>query len=68
MERLLVAECLLAGQEIRLPEELEEGLGIDDVLDAAAAAWSALRKAKGTALSLPASPEIIDGRPVAIWY
>jgi predicted RNase H-like nuclease len=59
---------LLAGEGISLSEELENGLGIDDVLDAAAAAWSGLRKAKGTAHSLPAPPEIIEDRPVAIWY
>jgi predicted RNase H-like nuclease len=41
---------------------------LDDVLDAAAAAWSARRIAAGTAKSLPDPPEIIDGRQVAIWF
>jgi predicted RNase H-like nuclease len=41
---------------------------LDDVLDAAAAAWSAHRIAHGTARTLPETPEIIDGRPAAIWY
>lgn len=41
---------------------------IDDVLDAAAAAWSADRIAGGRARSLPEPPELVDGRPVAIWY
>lgn len=45
-----------------------EGASIDDVLDAAAAAWSAHRIALGEARSLPDPPEWIDGRPVAIWY
>jgi len=41
----------------------------DDVVDAAAAAWSAHRIALGSALSLPTTPEFdADGRAVAIWY
>jgi predicted RNase H-like nuclease len=40
----------------------------DDVLDAAAVAWSASRIALGTARSIPAPPELDDGgRHVAIW-
>jgi predicted RNase H-like nuclease len=41
---------------------------LDDVLDAAAAAWSALRILAGEAKSLPEPPELVDGYPVAIWY
>jgi predicted RNase H-like nuclease len=41
---------------------------LDDVLDAAAAAWSAQRIATGNAESLPRPPEMVDGRAVAIWY
>jgi predicted RNase H-like nuclease len=41
---------------------------IDDVLDAAAAAWSAYRIASGEAVSLPDPPELKDGLRVAIWY
>ena len=41
---------------------------LDDVLDAAAAAWSAHRIACGEAESLPDPPELLDGRPAAIWY
>jgi predicted RNase H-like nuclease len=41
---------------------------IDDVLDAAAAAWSAHRIALGTASSFPDEPEVVDGLLVAIWY
>jgi predicted RNase H-like nuclease len=40
---------------------------LDDVLDAAAAAWSATRIAAGTARTLPDPPEIVDGRSVAVW-
>lgn len=43
--------------------------GVDDVIDAAAAAWSATRVAQGSAVSFPSPPEQIEGwaRPVAIW-
>lgn len=42
--------------------------GVDDVLDAAAAAWSARRVAAGDATSLPSPPEVFsDGWPSAIW-
>jgi predicted RNase H-like nuclease len=41
---------------------------LDDVLDAAAGAWSAHRIAIGAARSLPNPPEELDGYPVAIWY
>lgn len=41
---------------------------VDDVLDAAVAAWSAGRLARGTALSFPDPPPVgASGRPVAIW-
>jgi predicted RNase H-like nuclease len=41
---------------------------LDDVLDAAAAAWSAQRIARGEARTLPDPPEVVDGRRVAIRY
>jgi predicted RNase H-like nuclease len=41
---------------------------LDDVLDAAAAAWSAQRIAAGNARSLPDPPEVVSGSSVAIWY
>ena len=41
---------------------------LDDVLDAAAAAWSGRRIALGIARTLPTQPEEVDGRTVAIWY
>ena len=41
---------------------------LDDVLDAAAAAWSALRIARGEARTLPEPAEIVDGHRVAISY
>jgi predicted RNase H-like nuclease len=61
---------LLHEAGIVLPAGLAEaGLApVDDVLDAAAVAWTAKRKAAGEARSIPAPPELIQGRPVAIWY
>ncbi len=43
--------------------------GMDDVLDAAAAAWSALRIGRGDGLCLPDPPETVPGtgRGMAIW-
>lgn len=41
---------------------------LDDVLDAAACAWTAERIAAGRARSLPEEPEHLAGRAVAIWY
>ena len=44
------------------------GMPLYDVLDAAAAAWSANRIATGAAQTLPDPPEVVDGHAVAIWY
>ncbi|MBD0291628.1 MAG: DUF429 domain-containing protein [Thermoleophilia bacterium] len=41
---------------------------LDDVLDAAAAAWSAHRIAAGRGRALPDPPELLDGYPAAVWY
>jgi predicted RNase H-like nuclease len=41
---------------------------LDDVLDAAAAAWTARRIADGTARRLPEPPEVVAGRDIAIWF
>ena len=44
------------------------GFAEDDLLDACAAAWTAVRVATGTARSLPEEPErFSDGIPAAIW-
>lgn len=57
---------------IKLPDQLKRGglAGADDVLDAAAAAWSAWRIGTGAAArTLPDPPQ--EGRDighVAIWY
>jgi predicted RNase H-like nuclease len=62
---------LLAGVGIRVPDELGPAgsAGPDDVLDAAAVAWSAARIAAGEQGRVPDPPERDDqGRPVAIWF
>jgi predicted RNase H-like nuclease len=60
---------LLAGAGMELPAELAAGTApVDDVLDAAAAAWSARRWLEGEARTLPDEPPVQAGRPVAIWY
>jgi len=57
------------GVELHRTLEGIDKAGADDVLDAAAAAWSAWRVARGQARSLPEPPETgPTGRPVAIWY
>lgn len=63
---------LLATADIELPNELgAAGLApVDDILDAAVAAWSALRYANGNARSLPDTDETprTASRRTAIWY
>ena len=62
---------LLAGAGLVLPDELGEAdhIPADDVLDAAAAAWSAHRIALGTAHRVPKTPQPdADGRLVEIRY
>lgn len=59
----------LAG--IRLPDDLAATgtVPADDILDAAAVAWSASRIASGQASSLPSPPQANEaGLPIAIWY
>lgn len=62
---------LLEREGICLPEALGPAgaAAPDDVLDAAAAAWTAQRIARGDAASLPAEPTQHDprGRPILIW-
>lgn len=61
---------LLADHGIRLPADLGEAGRLaapDDILDAAAVAWTAARVAAGTAIPLPAEPPELDGHEVAIW-
>jgi predicted RNase H-like nuclease len=66
-----VREGLLADAGISLPADLGvagHNAAVDDVLDAAIAAWSARRYANGEATSVPNPPEILaDGYPCAIW-
>jgi predicted RNase H-like nuclease len=62
---------LLTAAGIQIPRNLVDQAGEagpDDVLDAAAAAWSAVRKSEGQAKRLPAAPQYLSGRDAAIWY
>jgi predicted RNase H-like nuclease len=67
------AECrrrLLADAGITLPGELGAAgrlAAVDDVLDAAAAAWTARRVLLGTAVPVPDPPEPLGGIEAAIW-
>lgn len=60
---------LIAQVGIEIADELGDAgrVPTDDVLDAAAAAWTAGRIALGRAICLPADPPVQDHRPVAIW-
>ena len=61
---------LLAKHGIRLPDSLGPAgqAPPDDVLDAAAVAWSAHRMATGAASSHPSPPQESNGARIAIWY
>ncbi|MBB4780126.1 DUF429 domain-containing protein [Streptomyces rapamycinicus] len=66
-----VRRRLLEARGIVLPDDLGAAGRVppDDVLDAAAAAWSARRVALRAARSLPDPPQVTEtGLPVAIWY
>ncbi len=62
---------LLDAAGIRLSNELGlagEMAAVDDVLDAAATAWTARRYASGQARAMPKNPEVVsDGIECAIW-
>jgi len=63
--------ALLAAAGIELPDDLgsASAAGTDDVLDAAAVAWSAARLAAEVARSVPNPPQRdAAGRPVAVWW
>lgn len=62
---------LLAAAGIELPDNLGMAgtVSPDDVADAAVAAWTGLRFARGVARPLPdPPPRDVGGRAVAIWY
>ena len=63
--------ALLAGAGIRLAGDLGPAgalAGVDDVLDAGAAAWAARRVLSGAARPIPDPPEVFsDGWPCAMW-
>jgi predicted RNase H-like nuclease len=62
--------ALLSAHGVEIPADLGSAgrtAGPDDVVDAAAMAWTALRIGTGDAISLPSPPEHLDGWPTAIW-
>ncbi|GAB3030788.1 hypothetical protein GCM10011376_23710 [Nocardioides flavus (ex Wang et al. 2016)] len=61
-------EALAAHGVIAPPWFRGAGFGEDDLLDACAVAWTAVRHALGVSESLPVEPEVFsDGIPAAIW-
>jgi predicted RNase H-like nuclease len=62
---------LLASAGIEVPADIGlagESAAVDDVLDAAAAAWTAKRYSEGRAVAFPETPEQFgDGPAAAIW-
>ena len=67
----MTRRALLAAAGICLPADLAEAGAVpaDDILDAAAAAWTAALIARGQATSLPDPPDHDEaGLPIAIWY
>ncbi len=62
-EHLAKAGIILTG----LLAEAGREAAVDDILDAAVAAWTAHRVHEGTAKSLPATPEIFADIETAIW-
>lgn len=73
-EGLAARRSALSGQGIVVPDDIGPGgrlAGADDVLDAAAVAWTARRVAAGTARSFPDPPVTLDGdgtvRVQAVW-
>jgi predicted RNase H-like nuclease len=64
-------QALLAGAGLQLSTDLGEAghrAAVDDVLDAAAVAWTAQRFTRGEAFPLPDPPEVFgDEIPCAIW-
>jgi predicted RNase H-like nuclease len=67
----MTRRALLAAAGICLPADLGGAGAVpaDDILDAAAAAWTAARIARGQASSLPDPPQPGEtGQPIAIWY
>lgn len=61
-------EALTAHGIVAPPWFRGAGFGEDDLLDACAVAWTAVRHALGVSESLPGEPEVFsDGIPAAIW-
>ncbi|PKQ25169.1 MAG: hypothetical protein CVT64_11190 [Actinobacteria bacterium HGW-Actinobacteria-4] len=72
LEGAMLRTELLAGEGIVIPPDVRKSLkpaALDDILDAASMAWTALRVEAGTVESFPRVPELFsDGTPSAIWF
>ena len=61
-------EALAAHGVVAPPWFRGAGFGEDDLLDACAVAWTAVRHSRGVSESFPGDPEVFsDGIPAAIW-
>ena len=68
---LMDRRALLAEVGLRIPDRVGDASSsgtADDIVDAVACAWTAERIASGAARSLPAPPQRIGRREIAIWY
>jgi predicted RNase H-like nuclease len=66
----MARRAVLARAGILLPDDLAGtgSVAVDDILDAAAVAWTAARIASGRSVSFPSPPQPDDtGLPIAIW-
>lgn len=66
---LMLRETLLAEAGLVVPKHVGVACkhSADDVVDAVACAWAAVRIDRGQARSIPSEPETIDDQLVAIW-
>ena len=66
---LMLRKTLLAEAGLVIPERVDVACdhSADDVVDAVACAWAAIRIDDGEAQSIPAEPETINDSLVAIW-
>jgi len=68
-ERLQVLRKKFPGIDTRLKDKRPKGVGLDDLLDAFAAAWTAMRIASGQSVSIPPNPSLDrKGLRMGIWY
>ena len=66
---LMLRKTLLAEAGLVIPQRVDVACrhSADDVVDAVACAWAALRIDRGQAQSIPSKPETVNDKSVAIW-